>query len=446
MKLMVGSIQYLSPPANRPAWLTTEDATVEIFSRLFRQLGELASLQRPFEPIDADIPWDVRSDRLLKWLRTAPAFKSVDVAIEVNRVAGKSNRGVVTKEAIKEGDVVMCIPPDCMLDTEIAWLGDELGQLVRDPRFDLAGVYPLLLALVGMIEHAKCIERASPDRLAVPPVDPRAPLRAAFRGASDDAGAGDAHSGSHGHSHGGMPCHGHGHAGAHGHAHGSASTAVAAPPPSSGSHGHSHGGVPCDGHGHAHGSASAAVAPPPPSGGSHGHSHGGVPCEGHGHGHGAAHAGGPVPRSKLNLSHPWGSPLRAFLSVLPSQAELQVAIYYTPAHLDALRGTPLFQDAAIFVRHAAKSYLGLYNRACRCVRRRRSRVQPVVRLPSSSDASLAFSLVQCSALEALRLLRDLRHVSTRTYKGPVRPRLCCPLFQISRGNLSGATWLMRCRA
>lgn len=219
----------------------------------------------------------------------------------------------------------------------------------RDHRFELTAIYPLLLALVGMIEHAKCLEKSrsssAVSRLEVPPVQPRALLRAAFREASDAASLTE-----------GGPSREHG-------------------------HGHSHGGVQCHGHGHGGHSSSGAAAQAAPS--SHGHSHGGVPCDGHGHGHG--HGGAvEVPRSELDLSHPWGSAMRAFLSVLPAPSELHVALYYTPAHFKALRGTPLFHDVSQFIRHAGelrqraalvarifyrahvqlhavKSYLGYYN-------------------------------------------------------------------------------------
>lgn len=310
-KKTVACLQNIQAVIASPDWLTTDDATVAVITRLHGLLAELSSLQRPFVPVDADLPLEVRSRRLLEWLKTAPAFKAVDVAIEENRVKGKANRGVVAKEAIKQGELVMRIPPDCMLDTELAWLGGELRELVQDSRFELASVFPLLLAVVGMVEHAKCVEKGlapgAPALLAVPPVQPRSALRAPFRGAPDDdvaAGGEAAVSAPHGHSHGGAPCHGHG---GHGHA---------APQ----HHGHSHGG----------GGGAAASS----SHGSHGHSHGGAPCDGHGHGpHGA-----PVPRSALDLTHPWGSPMRAFLSILPSPSELEVAVYYTPAHFEAARG------------------------------------------------------------------------------------------------------------
>ena len=74
----------------------------------------------------------MRSQRLLAWLKTAPAFKSIDVSIEQGLVAGKSNRGLVAREDVKEGELVLRIPPDCMLDTEMAWLGGhELSLLVQ---------------------------------------------------------------------------------------------------------------------------------------------------------------------------------------------------------------------------------------------------------------------------------------------------------------------------
>jgi hypothetical protein len=215
-----------------------------------------------------------------------------------------------------------------MLDTELAWLNSELAGLVQDPRFELAAVFPLLLSLVSMVEHAKCLAKGQEQRMVIPSVESRASLRSAFKPDAAAQRFAAAHNDGHGHSHGGAPCSGHGHGGhdtASGRADGSSN---------------SHHGVHSTAVGVEHVPEAASAAT------SHGHSHGGVPCNGHGHGPGRAghahglpaDAGAPPSRRDLCTDHPWGSQMRALFSVMPSPSELQVAVYYTPAHFQAIKG------------------------------------------------------------------------------------------------------------
>jgi hypothetical protein len=206
-----------------------------------------------------------------------------------------------------------------MLDTEIAWLSGELSVLVQDARFELSAVLPLLLSLVSMVEHAKCLEKGSTtdSRLAVHPVASRAALRQAFKPdvVALEKIAAKPPAIEHGHSHGGVPC--------AGHAHGDGSDSGKSKDAALRGISVSHNGA---SQGHAHASSAEM----------HGHSHGGATCN-HGHGSGAAPSGMPS-RSKLCMDHPWGSPMRALLSVMPSPSEMQVAVYYSPLHFLAIKG------------------------------------------------------------------------------------------------------------
>jgi hypothetical protein len=67
----------------RPSWQQprNEDGMIAVITELHGVLVELSAIQKPFEMVDADLSWEVRTTRLLDWLRTAPAFKCVDLTI-----------------------------------------------------------------------------------------------------------------------------------------------------------------------------------------------------------------------------------------------------------------------------------------------------------------------------------------------------------------------------
>lgn len=257
----------------------------------------------------------------MSWLASHPDFQSKKLEIVDNLPAERGSRGVRVLEPVKKEETVFRVPQPCMVSTATARRTEDLGPLMREAQLSLMEMPTVALTLHVMVEHAKSLTAACADPLAVTvPVASLLPLPK--EKCEDEEGACSGDHGAHGHSHGSAVARG-------------------------GAHGHSHGGVPCGGHGHSHGAAAAgggahghSHGAAAASGGAHGHSHGGVPCGGHGHAHGGGEGEKhtPIERRMLDVEHhPWGSPFRAYLAMLPERPSS--CLYFTVEQLQRLRGT-----------------------------------------------------------------------------------------------------------
>ena len=324
--------------------------------RLRHALVELATAQdaTPFHLIDDTVPWSVRATRLLAWLQSHPDFECpVPIELRDDLPVEEGGRGVVARGVASAGDVIFRLPRDCAISTETAAIGVELGPLMHDPRLQLRDIPTVTLALHLMIEHAKAwaVPTDATDAAGALPVHPmlrrgalasaRAEWERQMYGALTGGDEGD--------------------------------DSVAVDALSNGSqHGHSHGGVECGGHGHGHADDSAALGAASVTAAAssvasrrqpqqqHGHSHGGVECGGHGHGHADSPAA-PILRTQLTPAlHPWGTPWRPYISMLPAPDAMHSCLYFTDDELHALRGTPAGLSSTDFMRNAAKTYISLF--------------------------------------------------------------------------------------